>query len=463
LEHFLLQLVRLLLQSPRGRMGYFSGCVCSKTSTEGSKYVNKEIKNALKERKLLHSSLEEAKKKKPACVIPRNALNDTRDSETKLKASQEVCNETMMALWDECKPCLQQTCVKFYAPVCSSSSGLVGHRLEDFLNQSSPFYFWINGDRIHSLMENDRQQSHVMDVMEDSFNWASNTMDELFQDRFFPQRPQDTQYYSPFSSFPRGSLFFNPKSRFAWNLPFPVLEPLNFHDVFQPFYNMIHQAQQAMDAHLHRTPYHFPMVEFAGENNDRTVCKEISSNSTRCLSMEGQCVKCQEILEVDCSANIPTQTLLRQQLNESLQLVEKFSRLCDQLLQPYQQNMLDTSALLKQLIEQFTWVSQLAHLMQNDDQYHLQVSTVSPCCSDPRIPSGLTKVVVKLFNPFPITVMVLQEVSSPNFMENVVEKALQQYCHLGPSGANSSLGVQNTGQRRHWSYSQSPRRKLGSY
>ena len=29
LEHFLLQLVRLLLQSPRGRMGYFSGCVCS--------------------------------------------------------------------------------------------------------------------------------------------------------------------------------------------------------------------------------------------------------------------------------------------------------------------------------------------------------------------------------------------------------------------------------------------------
>ena len=42
-------------------------------------------------------------------------------------------------------------------------------QLEEFLNQSSPFYFWINGDRIDSLMENDREQSHVMDVMEDSF------------------------------------------------------------------------------------------------------------------------------------------------------------------------------------------------------------------------------------------------------------------------------------------------------
>ena len=138
-------------------------------------------------------------------------------------------------------------------------------QLEEFLNQSSPFYLWINGDRIDSLLENDRQQGHVMDVMEDSFNRASNIMDELFQDRFFPRKFQDTQYYSPFSSFPRGSLFFNPKSRLARNvMPFPVLEPLNFHDMFQPFFDMIHQAQQAMDAHMHRIPYHFPMAEFPG-------------------------------------------------------------------------------------------------------------------------------------------------------------------------------------------------------
>ncbi|XP_068830234.1 clusterin isoform X3 [Capricornis sumatraensis] len=433
----LLLLVGLLLSWESGRA--ILDKELQEMSAEGSKYVNKEIKNALKEvkqiktqieqtneeRKLLLSSLEEAKKKK------EDALNDTRDSENKLKASQGVCNETMTALWEECKPCLKQTCMKFYARVCRSGSGLVGHQLEEFLNQSSPFYFWINGDRIDSLMENDREQSHVMDVMEDSFTRASSIMDELFQDRFFPRRPQDTQYYSPFSSFPRGSLFFNPKSHFARNvMPFPLLEPLNFHDVFQPFYDMIHQAQQAMDAHLQRTPYHFPVTEFTGEkegDDDRTVCKEIRHNSTGCLRMKDQCEKCQEILEVDCSASSPTQTLLRQQLNASLQLAEKFSRLYDQLLQSYQQKMLDTSALLKQLNEQFTWVSQLANLTQSDDQYYLQVFTVNSHSSDPSIPSGLTKVVVKLFNSFPITVTVPQEVSSPNFMENVAERALQQY------------------------------------
>ena len=66
----------------------------------------------------------------PACVLPKDALNDTRDTETKLKGSQGLCNETMMALWEECKPCLKQTCMKFYARVCRSGSGLVGHQVE---------------------------------------------------------------------------------------------------------------------------------------------------------------------------------------------------------------------------------------------------------------------------------------------------------------------------------------------
>lgn len=141
-------------------------------------------------------------------------------------------------------------------------------QLEEFLNQSSPFYFWINGDRIDSLMENDRQQSHVMDIMEDSFNRASNIMDELFQDRFFNREPFDTQFFSPFGSSHRGSLFFNPKSRFARNImPFPLFTDLNYHDMFQPFFDMIHQAQQAMDAHLHRIPYHFPEAGVPGQKD----------------------------------------------------------------------------------------------------------------------------------------------------------------------------------------------------
>ncbi|CAH6827598.1 clusterin [Phodopus roborovskii] len=408
-------------------------------SSQGSKYINKEIQNAVQgvkqiktliektnaERKSLLNSLEEAKKKK------EDALDDTRDSEMKLKAFPEVCNETMMALWEECKPCLKQTCMKFYARVCRSGSGLVGRQLEEFLNQSSPFYFWMNGDRIDSLMESDRQQSQALDAMQDSFTRASGIMDTLFQDRFFTHEPQDTHYFSPFGFPHRRPHFLYPKSRLVRSLiPFSHYGPLSFPDMFQPFFEMIHRAQQAMDMQFHSPAFQFPDMDLLREGeDDRAVCKEIRHNSTGCLKMKGQCEKCQEILSVDCSANNPAQAHLRQELNDSLQVAERLTQRYNELLHSLQTKMLNTSSLLQQLNEQFNWVSQLANLTQGEDQYYLRVSTVTTHSSDSEVPSRVTEVVVKLFDSDPITVVLPEEVSrdNPKFMDTVAEKALQEY------------------------------------
>ncbi|XP_021572488.1 clusterin [Carlito syrichta] len=408
-------------------------------SNQGSKYINKEIQNAVngvkqiknliertnEERKILLNNLEEAKKKK------EDVLNETRDSEMKLKAFPGVCNETMMALWEECKPCLKQTCMKFYARVCRSGSGLVGRQLEEFLNQSSPFYFWINGDRIDSLLEDDRQQSHMLDVMQDRFSRASSIMDELFQDRFFTHEPQDSFRSFPFGLTPWRPHFLFPKSRFVRSLmPFSPYEPPSFQDMFQPFFDMIHQAQQAMDVHFHSPAFQHPQMDLIREgDDDRTVCREIRHNSTGCLRMKDQCEKCREILSVDCSASDPSQAQLRQELNDSLQLAELLTKRYNDLLHSYQRKMLNTSSLLEQLNEQFSWVSQLANLTQGEDQYYLRVTTVASHTSDSDAPSGVTEVVVKLFDSDPITVTVPVEVSrkNPKFMETVAEKALQEY------------------------------------
>uniref|UniRef100_F1MWI1 Clusterin n=1 Tax=Bos taurus TaxID=9913 RepID=F1MWI1_BOVIN len=386
-------------------------------STEGSKYEVKQIRTQIEqtneERKLLHSSLEEAKKKK------ENPLNDTRDSETKLKASQGVCNKTTTALWDECKPCLKQICMKFYAPVCRSGSGLVGHQVT---RRPAPSAQHVSGRGMRT-------------------EYASLILHRVPSVGISLPRAPILQIRSVAQSC---LTLCNPMNRSTPGLPvhhqLPEFTQTHVHrvsDAIQPSHPLSspsppapNPSQAQRDGAAHVAPCDFPCV--SPENSDRTVCKEIRHNSTGCLWMEEQCEKCQEILGVDCSASNPTQTLLRQQLNESLQLAEKFSRLYNQLLQSYQQKLLNTSALLKQLNEQFTWVSQLANLTQNDDQYHLQVSMVSLECSDPSIPSGLTKVAVKLFNSFPITVTVPQEVSSPDFMENAVEKALQRYRQRSP-------------------------------
>lgn len=82
-------------------------------------------------------------------------------------------------------------------------------------------------------------------------------------------------------------------------------------------------------------------------------------------------------LWADCAGSNPLQVQLRQELNSSLQIAEKFTKLYDELLQSYQEKMFNTSSLLKQLNEQFSWVSQLANLTQSEDPFYLQVTTVS--------------------------------------------------------------------------------------
>lgn len=61
-----------------------------------------------------------------ACQV---AMRAAQEMETKLAEEEEICNETMKALWEECKPCLRNTCVKFYSRTCSSGSGLVGRQV----------------------------------------------------------------------------------------------------------------------------------------------------------------------------------------------------------------------------------------------------------------------------------------------------------------------------------------------
>lgn len=54
---------------------------------------------------------------------------EAQEMEEKLTEQQSVCNETMQALWEECKPCLRKACVKYYSRTCSSGAGLVGRQV----------------------------------------------------------------------------------------------------------------------------------------------------------------------------------------------------------------------------------------------------------------------------------------------------------------------------------------------
>lgn len=135
----------------------------------------------------------------------------------------------------------------------------ISPQLEEFLNQSSPFYLWMNGDRVDSLLEDERHQAHELDIMQDRFHHTSSLLDSLFADSLFTREMPEPHFFRPFSHRHRRPSFFGSNSRVVRSLlPFQHFEPFNFDSVFQPFLEMMNQVQQAMETQLHESLEHLP-------------------------------------------------------------------------------------------------------------------------------------------------------------------------------------------------------------
>lgn len=155
-----------------------------------------------------------------------------------------------------------------------SSSSHLGHflaslQLEEFLNRSSPFSIWINGERIDSLMDVDEQQGQRLDDLEERYAVVEEGVDDLFQRSTQVYGHLSPFFQSPFGGF-RDALWAPirnirrsfPGSRIARNVPAFSFFPSHFrpratsgnqefHQLFQPFFEMTQRlfegAQRAVE------------------------------------------------------------------------------------------------------------------------------------------------------------------------------------------------------------------------
>lgn len=416
-------------------------------SAAGSKYIDTEVENAIsgvkqmkalmerssKEHQALLHTLEETKRRK------EEAVQLAQEKEKELAERQEVCNETMLSLWEQCKPCLKHTCMRFYSRTCHSGSGLVGRQLEEFLNRSSPFSIWVNGERVDELLEREQRQERQREELEERFGLLEDGVDDIFQDSTRVYGRLAPFFQPPFGGFREA--FLPPPAvhrirtpargeRLARELhPFGRHPARGFHHLFQPLFEL---TQRMLDG----VPggWEHPLAGFGPESrnssNERMVCREIRRNSAGCLRLRDECEKCREILAVDCSQADPAGGALREQFEDALRLAERFTRRYDELLGAFQAELLNTSSLLQQLERQFGWVSRLANLTQGSDGF-LQVTTVfskAPNPADPSAPAD-TQVTVQLFDGEPLSLTVPGAIpwDNPRFMETVAEQALRHY------------------------------------
>ncbi|XP_051511132.1 clusterin-like [Myxocyprinus asiaticus] len=420
-------------------------------SAFGEKYLDKQIENAItgvkemktvmekseEDHKRFLSELEKTKQQKD------NALKTAQEMEKKLSEEQRVCNETMQALWEECKPCLRSTCVKYYSRTCSSGAGLVGRQLEEVLNRSSPISIWINGQNIESLVDQDQKQTKHFQDLEERYTEVADGVDHIFMDsmRVFDHMHafhQPSFFPSPFRM---PSIFGRPDataSRSARVYRSPLHDPgfHGFHSMFRPMMEMARNMMESFG------PYVGNDMDFPSEDgrvnedviitkpfgNDQMTCREIRRNSAGCIKLKEECEKCKEIQHIDCSGKRPLEGPLKEELERALARAERFTQEYNNLLRRFEEQMFNTSSVLDLFNKQFGWVSSLANHTQNEDGFFKIQAVMSKGTDNAENPAD-TKVSVKLFNGPDMSFTVPGDIpwSDPKFSEVVAQEALDRY------------------------------------
>ncbi|XP_030261896.1 clusterin isoform X2 [Sparus aurata] len=413
-------------------------------SLQGEKYLDRQIENAVngvKEMKtVMQKSSEDHQKLLDALEKTKEqkeeAMRAAQEMETKLEQEEEVCNETMKTLWEECKPCLKNTCVKYYSRTCSSGSGLVGRQLEDVLNRTSPFSIWINGEKIDVLEQEGQRQSKEFRNLEEKYTEMADGVDSIFTDSM--KVADHVHYNPPVFYLPN---FLGPYARQTRSIRSLFRDPFHgFQNLFSPMSGMSRNFFSSMGSMMDMDS-DTPPNEDGSVNEDvvitkpfgngRMTCREIRRNSAGCLRFREECQKCKEIQHIDCSGKRPLEGPLKEELEEALAMAERFTQLYNNLLTRFEEQMVNTSSLLDMLNSQFGWVSSLAN---NTKDNIFQVQTVL-CKDTEEKPAGEEKqheetaVSVQVFDSPPMNVSVPGDIpwTDPKFSEVVAQKALDRY------------------------------------
>ncbi|XP_014906758.1 clusterin [Poecilia latipinna] len=414
----------------------------NKISLQGEKYLDKQIENAIdgvKEMKTVMQKSSEDHKKflddlEKTKLQKEEAIRVAEEMEAKLAKEEEVCNDTMKALWDECKPCLKKTCIKYYSRTCSSGSGLVGRQLEDVLNRTSPFSIWINGERIDSLEQEGQRQNKEFRNLEERYSEMADGVDSIFSDSM---KVAD-HINPPVFFFPN---FLAPAIRRARSIHLLFHDPFhNFRSLFSPMMGMGRNLFGPMDSMMDLDSDAAPnedgnvnedVIITRPFGNGKMTCREIRRNSAGCIKFRNECEKCKEIQHLDCSGNRPLEGPLKEELEEALAMAERFTQQYNSLLKRFEERVFNTSSLLDMLNRQFGWVSSLAN--NTKDGIFSVKGVISKGDTEERqggkTKDADTKVTVQLFDSPPMNVTVRGDIpwTDPKFSEEVAQKALDRY------------------------------------
>nr|XP_009665448.1 PREDICTED: clusterin-like protein 1 [Struthio camelus australis] len=421
-------------------------------SEVGEKYVDAEVKKALtgiKQMKIMMERNEDKhvdlmKTLKKSSEEKKEALRLMDEVKQRLEEEEKHCQVSLQNVWDECKSCLESSCMRFYT-TCRHGLSTFKRKVEDFLRKIPTLIFTFHEDKGKDIQFNERPEKEDTQLvkMEDLFSQLLSDMGSIFDRSFVFFKHMQKEFDQSFQTYFMSDLDLNESSSTSafpedtnrnvgvqkdWGLPGFLQIVFDFSktvfegvseaitEVFDGYTdNRRDLAEQVKDSD--RSGMFSKIIS----GRQRTSCKELRENSSGCLQFHEKCQKCQDNLLHDCP-NVPE---LHIKFDEAFKLVNLSGEQYEQILQMVQRHTEDTSYLLSKMKERFGWVSELSNMTIGPENIFNIVKVV------PGDLSGTNETVVDvniLTSPtFTIKVPADLDPKSAEFVEYIAGKALQLY------------------------------------
>ncbi|XP_015280951.1 PREDICTED: clusterin-like protein 1 [Gekko japonicus] len=416
-------------------------------SEVGEKYVDEEVKKALigvKQMKIMmerneakHMELMKALKKSSG--EKEEALRLLREVKERLEEEEDICEDSLDHLWDECESCLESNCMRFYT-TCRRGLSSFTSKIRDFFRKMTPVsvsMYETEGKELQFNQKTEKEDDQLVQ-MDDLFNQLLSDVGTMFEKSFIFFKQMQKQFDQSFQMY----FMSDPDTTDPYFLPTFTEDSMRntgspnewgVQNFFQLVFDFSKTVVDGVSEMLTDVFEGYTAREMDEETEDsdkngmfskivlgreRAQCNELRQNSSGCPEFHERCWKCQDSLLQVC----PGVPELHIKFDDAFKLVNISAEQYRQILQLVQYHTEDTAYSLNKMKERFGWVSELSDKTIEPENIFNIVKVSSDGLNE-------TTVDVNILTSPTFTIKVPQELDthSTEFTEYVAEKALQLY------------------------------------
>ncbi|KAM4605937.1 clusterin-like protein 1 [Polymixia lowei] len=385
-------------------------------SSDGERYVDEEIKRALFGVKQMKDMMEKEEEKHAHLMDglryssnrKKGAVRLAKETEQKLEEAEQQCHDAIDMSFEECRPCLEDSCKTFSTYACRRGFASFSLKVEEFFKKMSSQL--ETPDQVYN-----EENPHETNLVEWQKQKAEGPVDpELFQaEASFSQLQRNvSRLYNQSVDFVKrmqpvfGHVFLVAFTTKIKPKPLsPTQESLSagffratgldhvFHSVYEfgrtvleEFSSTVTDAFEEAEEDFQPSKDPGGSLPNSGQSQSGHLCRQLYRQAPECWQLQIQCETCDDYLLKEC----PSVMQLHSELEEIHLLFNASRQQFEERLQLVKRHTADTLTWLRHMDDKYSWVSQLSNsTLDHHNIFNVTMHPVVVLISYPNLPDVL--------------------------------------------------------------------------